>query len=56
MSYDNETKFEDDLIRTLVEEKGWKDGVLSYKNEKELISSDSIKIEVRKRLSFGSLE
>ncbi len=39
MSYDNETKFEDDLIRTLVEEKGWKDGVLSYKNEKELIQN-----------------
>ncbi len=37
MSYDSEARFEADLIRTLVEEKGWKDGVLQYKNEKDLI-------------------
>lgn len=39
MSYDSEAKFEADLIKTLVEEKGWKDGVLQYKNEKELIQN-----------------
>lgn len=35
MSYDSEAKFEADLIKTLVEEKGWDGGVLEYKNEKE---------------------
>ena len=39
MSYDSEAKFEADLIKSLVEEKGWKDGVLSYKNEEELIQN-----------------
>lgn len=39
MSYDSEAKFESDLIKCLVEEKGWKDGVLSYKNEEELIKN-----------------
>lgn len=39
MSYSSESQFEADLIRTLVEEKGWKDGVLKYKNEKELIQN-----------------
>ena len=39
MSYDSEARFEADLIRTLVEEKGWKDGILQYKNEKELIQN-----------------
>ena len=39
MSYDSETKFENDLIKTLVEEKGWKDGVLQYKTEKELLQN-----------------
>ena len=39
MSYDSESKFEADLIRTLVEEKGWRDGVLKYKNEKELLQN-----------------
>lgn len=39
MSYDSEARFEEDLIRTLVEEKGWKDGVLQYKTEKELIQN-----------------
>ena len=39
MSYDSEARFEADLIRTLVEEKGWKDGVLRYKDEKDLIQN-----------------
>lgn len=39
MSYDSEARFEADLIRTLVEEKGWKDGVLRYKGEKDLIQN-----------------
>ncbi len=39
MSYDSESKFEADLIRTLVEEKGWRDGVLKYKNEKKLLQN-----------------
>ena len=39
MSYASEARFEADLIRTLVEEKGWKDGILQYKNEKELIQN-----------------
>lgn len=39
MSYSSESQFETDLIRSLVEEKGWKDGVLQYKNEKELIQN-----------------
>ena len=39
MSYDNETKFEYDLIKCLTEEKGWKDGVLEYKTEEELIKN-----------------
>lgn len=39
MSYDSEAKFEADLIKSLVEEKGWKDGILKYKSEKELIQN-----------------
>lgn len=39
MSYDREEKFEDDLVRCLVEEKGWKDGVLLYKDEKALLKN-----------------
>lgn len=39
MSYDSEAKFEADLIKSLVEEKGWKDGVLQYKNERELLQN-----------------
>ena len=39
MSYDSEAKFEADLIKCLVEEKGWKDGVLPYKNEEDLIQN-----------------
>lgn len=39
MSYNSEAKFEQDLINTLVEEKGWRDGILSYKSEKELIQN-----------------
>ena len=37
MSYTSEAAFEADVIKTLVEEKGWKDGVLQYKDEKDLI-------------------
>ena len=39
MVYDSEAKFEDELIKCLVEKKGWKDGVLKYKTEKELIQN-----------------
>lgn len=39
MSYDREEQFEDDLIRCLVEEKGWKDGVLLYKDENALLKN-----------------
>ena len=42
MSYDSEAKFEADLIKCLVEEKGWKDGVLPYKNEEDLIQIGQI--------------
>lgn len=36
-SYDKETDFENDLIKMLIEDKGWKDGVLEYPTEEELI-------------------
>lgn len=39
MRYDSETKFEADLIQCLINEKGWKDGVLQYKDEEELIQN-----------------
>lgn len=39
MGYDKEEKFEEALIDCLVNEKGWKDGVLSYKDEKDLIQN-----------------
>lgn len=39
MSFDSEAKFEESLIKTLVDEKGWKDGVLQYQDEKQLIQN-----------------
>ncbi|MBQ8117014.1 MAG: type I restriction endonuclease subunit R [Lachnospiraceae bacterium] len=39
MCYESETEFESKLIKCLVEEKGWKDGVLQYKTEKDLIQN-----------------
>ncbi len=36
-SYDKEKDFENDLIKMLVEDKGWKDGVVDYPTEKDLI-------------------
>lgn len=36
-SYDKEVDFENDLIKMLIEDKGWKDGVLEYPTEEELI-------------------
>lgn len=37
MGYNSEKQFEDDLVKMLSEQKGWKDGILNYKTEKELI-------------------
>ena len=37
MGYNSEKQFEDDLVKMLFEQKGWKDGILNYKTEKELI-------------------
>ncbi len=37
MAYDSEARFEADLIKMLTEQKGWRDGVLKYKDEKELL-------------------
>lgn len=34
MGFDSETAFESALIKCLVEEKGWKDGVIKYPTEK----------------------
>ena len=39
MCYESEAEFESKLIKCLVEEKGWKDGVLQYKTEKDLIQN-----------------
>ncbi|MDF2872833.1 MAG: type restriction enzyme protein, partial [Anaerocolumna sp.] len=36
-SYDKESDFENDLIKMLIEDKGWKDGILEYPTEEELI-------------------
>lgn len=36
-SYDKEVDFENDLIKMLIDDKGWKDGVLEYPTEEELI-------------------
>lgn len=37
--YDDELEFEKDLISLLTNQKGWKDGVLKYKTEKDLIKN-----------------
>ena len=37
MGFDSETAFESALIKCLVEEKGWKDGVIKYPTEKDLL-------------------
>ena len=37
--YDDELEFEHDLINLLTSQKGWRDGVLKYKTEKELIQN-----------------
>ena len=39
LKYDSEPEFENDFIDVLVTEKGWKDGVLHYKTEEELIQN-----------------
>lgn len=39
MGYTSEAKFEEDLISMLKDQKGWEDGVLRYKTEKELIQN-----------------
>lgn len=39
ISYDKESEFEDDLIKMLVEDKGWRDGILEYPTEEDLISN-----------------
>lgn len=39
ISYDKELDFENDLIKMLVEDKGWKDGVLNYPTEDDLINN-----------------
>ena len=38
-NYDKESEFEEDLIKMLVEDKGWKDGVLEYPTEDDLIQN-----------------
>lgn len=37
--YDDELEFERDLVSLLTSQKGWRDGVLKYKTEKELIQN-----------------
>ena len=37
--YDDELEFEHDLINLLTSQKGWRDGVLKCKTEKELIQN-----------------
>ena len=39
MGFDSETAFESALIKCLVEEKGWKDGVIKYPTEKDLLDN-----------------
>ena len=39
MFFKTESEFEDAVIKCLTEEKGWKDGVLKYKTEKDLIKN-----------------
>lgn len=39
MSFNSEAEFEEALIQSLLEEKGWKDGILKYKTEKELLDN-----------------
>ena len=41
MGFDSETAFESALIKCLVEEKGWKDGVIKYPTEKDLLGQKS---------------
>lgn len=36
-NYDKESEFENDLIKMLIEDKGWKDGTLEYPTEEDLI-------------------
>ena len=38
-TYDKEPEFEEDLIKMLIEDKGWKDGILEYPTEEELIAN-----------------
>lgn len=38
-NYDKESEFEEDLIKMLVEDKGWKDGILYYPTEEDLIEN-----------------
>ena len=38
-NYDKESEFEADLIKMLIEDKGWKDGVLEYPSEEDLINN-----------------
>ena len=38
-TYDKEVEFENDLIKMLVEDKGWRDGVLEYPTEEDLIAN-----------------
>lgn len=38
-NYDKESEFEDDLIKMLIEDKGWKDGILEYPTEDDLIQN-----------------
>lgn len=39
MGFENEKEFEEALINSLINEKGWKDGVLNYPDEKTLIKN-----------------
>ena len=39
INYDKESEFEDDLIKMLIEDKGWKDGILEYPTEEDLIQN-----------------
>lgn len=38
-SYDKEVDFENDLIQMLIEDKGWRDGLLEYPTEEDLIKN-----------------
>lgn len=48
-NYENESEFENDLIQMLIEDKGWKDGILDYPTEEDLIRNWAYVIHERNK-------